>query len=372
MRILQVIQKKQLRGAEVFACQLSNQLQAMGHQVKMVALLDGDATMPFNGEVEVLGINHEARMTDIKGWRKLNDLVDGYQPDIVQANAGDTLKYAAFSRKLFGWKAKLVFRNANKMSAFLNARWKVIFNNWLMREVDFVASVSEECNVDFTKTFQWSKTRIATLPIGVNKPVEADSNPLSEKGLSDKYPVLLHVAGFVPEKNHKALIRIVDSVRQTYPGTLLVMIGEGKLKPAIEDLCCQKGMEENVWFAGTRSDVPAFMQHASALVMPSLIEGLPGVILEAFANKLPVVANNVGGIKEVLKHKQTGWLIDKDDEPSFASNVIDLLAINDAALQTVLQNAYHLVSNAYQNDVIASKFETVYMKILAKKNPEIH
>jgi len=364
MRILQIIQKKQLRGAEVFACQLSNRLLAMGHEVKIVALLDGDADMPFDGVIEILHVNMARRMTDWNGWKKMHACIHAYQPDIVQANAGDTLKYAALSKKMFGWKAKLIFRNANKMGDFLTSRWKLHFNKWLIRELDFVASVSKECQLDFVRSFTWPESKIANLPIGVDPAVLATINPLEEKTWAQRFPVLLSVAGFVPEKNHLGLLRIFESVLPSYPEAVLVMIGEGKLRKETQAICREKGLADRVWFTGRRIDVQAFMQHANVLLMPSLIEGLPGVILEAFANRLPVVAYNVGGIPEVLKSRQTGWLVNRDDERSFAKAVADVLASGKSELSAMMQNAYEMTTAKYANFVIATEFDKVYRKLV--------
>jgi len=364
MRILQLIQKKQLRGAEVFACQLANNLIALGHEVKVVALLDGEAALPFDGDVEVIGINLKSRMLDYKGWKALAAIIKQFNPDIVQANAGDTLKYAAFSKKLFGWKAKLVFRNANKMGDFINAAWKKTFNNWLIREVDFVASVSEECRIDFVKVFSWPGNKISTLPIGVDEPVKATHNPLVEKHFEHAFPVLLSVAGFVPEKNHTALIEIFADIKKQYTGAVLIMIGEGRLKTTIADKCNALGTNKSVWFAGRRNDVPAFMQHSQALLMPSLIEGLPGVILEAFANQLPVVAYNVGGIPEVVVDGKTGFLVNKGDQNAFTQKVLSLLQIEDDDLLQLKLRAKALTGNEYQNKSIAHRFAESYQALL--------
>ena len=365
MRILQIIQKKQLRGAEVFACQLSNNLKALGHDVKVVALLDGDALLPFYDEVEVVGINLKSRFFDYNGWKALAKIIKEYKPDIVQANAGDTLKYASFSKKIFGWNAKLVFRNANKMGDFIDATWKKQFNKWLLKEVDYVASVSEECKLDFIDVFTWPAENISTLPIGVEAANLAIHNPLHERQWESRYPVLLSVAGFVPEKNHAALVDIFCEIKSQYQNAALVLIGEGKLQQQILEKCKVIGIADDVWFAGKRNDVAAFMQHCSALLMPSLIEGLPGVILEAFANDLPVVAYNVGGIPEVIIDGKTGYLVAKNNEPEFVIKVNTLLSLPKDQLFAIKQNARALTLTTYNNHTIASKFEDAYKSLIA-------
>jgi hypothetical protein len=62
-----------------------------------------------------LEANEKKRWWDFKHYAKLANIIKKGQYDLVQANAGDTLKYASLSKKIFGWKAKLVFRNANKI-----------------------------------------------------------------------------------------------------------------------------------------------------------------------------------------------------------------------------------------------------------------
>lgn len=369
MRILQLIQKKQLRGAEVFACQLSNNLLALGHELKVVALLEGAASLPFEGDVAVVGINLKARMFDYKGWKTLAAVIDEYKPDVVQANAGDTLKYASISKKLFGWKAKLVFRNANKMGDFIDTLWKKQFNTWLLKEVDFVASVSEECKNDFAEVFNWPHNKISTLPIGVDTAEATNHNPLNEMQWASAFPVLLSVASFVQEKNHNGLISIFSKLLAVYPDARLILIGEGKLKQIIMEKCNALGMADKVWFAGRRNDVGDFMQNSNALLMPSLIEGLPGVILEAFANELPVVAYNVGGIPEVIKDGETGYLASKHDEADFLDKLKILFALNINELEKMKLHAKALIIEEYSNRKIAGKFEMAYQNLLKGSKP---
>jgi glycosyltransferase involved in cell wall biosynthesis len=90
-----------------------------------------------------------------------------------------------------------------------------------------------------------------------------------------------------------------------------------------------------------------------------LIEGLPGVILEAFVNKLPVVAYNVGGIKEVVLDKETGFLIDKNNEIDFLETINKCLSTDNDIIKN---NAYELVLKNYSNEAISHKFFKFYIK----------
>lgn len=71
MKILQLIHKIQNRGAETFACQLSNQLLNLGHEVKMVFLYNGEATLPYEQEIIILDEKSSNSLINYRGWKKL-------------------------------------------------------------------------------------------------------------------------------------------------------------------------------------------------------------------------------------------------------------------------------------------------------------
>jgi glycosyltransferase involved in cell wall biosynthesis len=362
LKILQIIQRSQLRGAELFTCQLSEELQKHGHQVDVLVLFGKESDIfKFDLPFFYLEADEKKRWWDFRSYKKLSLFIKKGKYDIVQANAGDTLKYASISKKIYKWKSKFIFRNANKISGFLHSRFKKSINTWLMQEVDYVASVSQECTLDFKNTFPFIKNNIAYLPIGVNLEIPKSYNSLAEIGISGDGPFLLHVGGFMPEKNHEGLIRIFANLIKEIPNAKLLLIGEGKLKSEVEALVSQMKLSQNVVFLGRRRDVQQIMSCCHALVLPSLIEGLPGVILESFVNKLPVVAYNVGGIKEVVIDKKTGWLVAVNNENSF------LIALKESLFlptEEIKENGYSLATQNYSNITISKQFLEFYKNAL--------
>lgn len=367
MRIIQVIQKKQFRGAEVFAAQLSQRLKALGHHVLIICLIDGKVELPFDGEVICIKANIHNRFFDFSAWKLLAERIEEFKPDIVQANASDTLKYTVLSKILFRWNAKIVFRNANKLGDFIKSKPHFLLNKWFISKVDFIASVSNLCKEDFIKTFNYSPKEILTLPIGVEDSKQAPYENLTFLGIPLNRKVLLSVASFVPEKNHVGLISIFRKIHDEHKDTHLLLIGEGKQKERIMSLVKEYDLNDFVLFTSERKDIQLIMPCCNALLMPSHIEGLPAVILEAFISKLPVVAYNVGGIAEVLNNK-TGWLIAKDLENDFADAVCEILnKKNKQMVEEKLLNAFSLCHNFYLNTGIASRFSEMYKNLIGKE-----
>ena len=361
MKIIQLVQKPQLRGAEIFACQLSNHLELLGHEVLVISIFKGDAKLPFKGKIIHLERPAGKRFFDLKGWKKLNDIIKNFNPDIIQSNAADTLKFAVGSKIIFFWNNPLVFRNANKIGDFINSKSKFIFNRFLMSKVDFVISVSKECEIDFIRTFKYESNKIETVEIGVegNEPgkLPSDLIPIFEKG-----KVITHIGGFVKEKNHFGLLRILKNVIETYPNLQLLLIGKGKLMDETKQLAKNLEIADNVHFLGYRNDVLEILKFSDAFVLPSLIEGLPGVILEAMFCRTPVIAYNVGGVKEVVIPGKTGWLLNKNDEMGFCRDLLISLE-NQPATNELIKNANAMIHHQFLNSKIAARFLGVYKKI---------
>ena len=362
MKILQVIQKPQFRGAETFACQLSVELKKLGHEVDVLFLFGtDDEKLPYPLNFIHLNASIKKRFWDFNAYKKLNTIITKGNYDVVQANAADTLKYTVFSKFIYGWQSKLVYRNANKISDFMTTFLKKGLNKLLMKKVDAVASVSQECFQDFVSFYPSFYKTIECLPIGVNLEIPPSYSSLTEIGITSVGPFLLNVASFVPEKNHGGLLRIFSKLLIDYPSAQLLLIGEGKLKSSIETLADELNLNNNLHFLGKRNDVLQIMPCCDMFLLPSLIEGLPGVILEAFATRLPVVAYNVGGIKEVILDNETGYLIDKNNEIQFYEAIKQCFSDNKKTLQ---ESAYSLVYNHYSNAILAKRFLKFYQNVI--------
>lgn len=363
MRIINLIQKPQLRGAEIFACQLSNHLFQRGNDVIIVSIFKGDAVLPFKGKQLHLERSIEKRFFDVSGWKEFNNIVHEFKPDIIQANAADTLKFAVSSKIIFKWKASIIFRNANKMGDFINSHLKLNLNKFYLSKVDYVISVSNECEKDLIKTFNYPKQKIRTIEIGVEEnPIGKIPDDLIE--IFNKGPVITHIGGFVPEKNHEELLEIFIHTKKHKPNLQLVLLGKGKLQPKIKEKVKKVGFQESIHFLGYRNDVLDILNYSTVFVLPSLIEGLPGVILEAMYAKTPVIAYNVGGIGEIVTSK-TGWLIEKNDQTGFENALLNVLNHPDSAKSKVLE-AKKMITENFQNDIISERFFQCYNSILNK------
>ncbi len=363
MKVLQLIQKPQLRGAEIFACQLSQELIQRGIEVDIVYLFNHDPfALKFKLNFVPLSANVNRRLWDWNAYKRLNGIINKGKYDIVQANAADTLKYAILSRLLFGWKARIVFRNASLMGRLMYSPLQKIYNRFLLRHCDSVVSVSENCRKDLIKFFPEANKKSLTIPIGayLTDTSESAVHPRNGEG-----PIFLHIGSFVWEKNHQFLITIFSKYLERYGRGVLWLVGDGKLKESVEAEVAQLGLQNNVMFWGARQDTISFLKSADLLVFPSVVEGVPGVILESLASGTPVLASDAGGIPEILVHGVNGHCLSSFSEDNYVESMHTLTT--DQALRFRLVAAgKETIMASFDMKKIASRFNDYYQSISAR------
>jgi glycosyltransferase involved in cell wall biosynthesis len=371
MRILQLIQRPQFRGTEVFASQLAHVHRQEGHDVRLLALFPARGGEPFldNGNpIELLGANPGRRLLDRKGWKRLADRIKAFRPDIVQANAADTLKYAVFSRLTYGWRVPLVYRNASVTSQWIKSPVHAAYNKWLLKRVDAIACVSQASRRDLHQYFGIPEDRLVILPNATILPEKLDrasaqQRIFAEFSLPGEADLLLHVGAFTAEKNQLGLLEIFKELLDRSDRKIfLLFAGDGPLKEIAEARAEELGLTEQVRFPGNRSDVPDLLQAATLLLLPSKIEGLPGVILEAMAHRTPIVASPVGGIPEVIEDGITGLLAFHDQPGDFSNQVLVLLT-NPQMRNRIVTNSVDKVKTNYSIEVAAQGFSLLYQKL---------
>jgi len=129
--------------------------------------------------------------------------------------------------------------------------------------------------------------------------------------------VIGHIGRFVPEKNHDHLIRVFSQAVKHHPQSKLFLIGDGPLRSTIEKLVRAEGLEQAVYFWGIRNDVHRLLQSFDVMLLPSFMEGLPVVLIEAQAAGVPCIISNVitsevdlglGLIETIAGYSTQDWL----------------------------------------------------------------
>ena len=129
------------------------------------------------------------------------------------------------------------------------------------------------------------------------------------------------------QKGHATLLEALTGM----PHVTVLLAGEGPARRCLEDEARSQGVADRVHFLGHRDDVRTLMAQADVVVLPSVAEGLPLVLLEAMAAGRPIVATAVGGVPEIVEDRVTGLLVPPGDAPALAAAVLSVLADPRAA-----------------------------------------
>jgi glycosyltransferase involved in cell wall biosynthesis len=143
-------------------------------------------------------------------------------------------------------------------------------------------------------------------------------------------PADAHLALFVGridvQKGLTTLLRAAVRVAQRRPDWHLALAGDG---PLLEELRRQAEAHPHIHWLGRREDVPSLLKSADVLVLPSLWEGMPNVVLEAMAARRPVIATSVEGTEDLVVPDRTGWLVAPRDDRALADALLDAAADPD-------------------------------------------
>jgi len=149
----------------------------------------------------------------------------------------------------------------------------------------------------------------------------------AELGLRDDEAVILSVGRLSHEKGHADLVRAAAALKAMsgVPRFRVVILGDGPEREPLSALAKQLGVEPLVSLAGFQRDPKPFYALATIVAVPSHSEGSPNVVLEAMAAGLPIVANRVGGVPEILDDDVTGLMVEAEQPEKMAQALFRLL-----------------------------------------------
>lgn len=169
------------------------------------------------------------------------------------------------------------------------------------------------------------QVRVIYNPIDVDRIRAAAQTPASFPW-ADTHPVFIAVGRLSRQKNYPLLLRAFHRVRAHIPCHLAI-IGEGSERVLLESMIQQMGLRNDVWLAGYRENPWSFVAKACALVLSSDWEGLPNVLIEALAVKVPIIATNCpSGPAEVLDGGRYGILTPPGDHEALAAAMLRILS----------------------------------------------
>ncbi|MBI1299294.1 glycosyltransferase [bacterium] len=375
MKLLQILQKPQRRGAEVFAYQLSQTLRRKGVEVRIVYLYPHNkpGALPIGADDVVLTEPDQSIFEVIPSvqpakFHKLLKIIDTFQPDVVQVNGGRTVKYGALAhlfRRNQPWT--LVYRNIGHPKDWVQGPFRSLFyRHVLMPNVGGIVGVSKT-TLGVANDFYGLSIPAQYIPRAVDPTVLQPSRDAqtvrAQLGACSTDPVVLYVGSLSHEKRLDRLLRITQQAHKACPNLRLWIVGDGGMRPTLEATVKAMQLEECVHFCGVQENVADFINAADVLALTSDTEGIPGVVLEAGFLGRAVIATNVGGVHECVKHGETALLIEPNHEDEFATSLVGLLQDRERR-QAMGEAARHWITQNFSMDQISQQYLSFYKQFM--------
>ncbi len=187
-------------------------------------------------------------------------------------------------------------------------------------------------------------------------------------GYSAEHLVLAVVAQLIKRKGHQYLFDIVPRIVEQFPRARLLIFGQGPCQRNLEDYARQKKISRWVQFAGFHGDMENILPSMDLIVHPALKEGLGVALLQAGACGVPVVASRVGGIPEIVRDGENGYLVPPAKPQALLDKILQLLG-DEARRKQFGRRGREIVERDFSIECMARDNHEVYKSILSLHCP---
>lgn len=312
-------------GAQVHVRDISIAMQECGNTIYLVS----GGTKNVHTEVEKSGVNliyspHLIRqlhlVSDIKAIFEVRKIIKKVKPDIIATHSSK----AGIIGRLAGWSLRIPTTFTAHGWSFTEGvpkskkRLYIFFEKVIGLISNGVITVSEYDKQLARKYKVLPENTMTTIHNGVH-----DIAKGTRIGLTGDYPKIIMVARFAPPKQQLKLLQALDELRHIQ--WKMYFAGDGPQIQDAKNYVENSNLTDRVFFLGSRGDIINLLNQSDLFILLSEWEGLPLSILEAMRCNLPILASNVGGVKEAVLQTQNGYLVSKDDEFELRDKLLRLL-----------------------------------------------
>ena len=321
MHVLHVIDSLVLGGAEVLVKDLAPRMRARGIDFEILVLRHTGSPV----EIAVRESGVPVYNTGLKNLYspmqivKVAGVVDRY--DVVHVQLFPAQLWVA---AVFAWRrrlAHLITTEVGTWNGRRKHRWLRPLDSWMYKQYEVVVCNSQGTVEELKRWCPTTAPKLRVINNGISlREFETASPANLETEVKAGLPKLVFVARFCAPKDHATLLRAITKV----PNAQLVFVGDGPLRPQMEQIAKSLGVAERVSFLGRRTDVAHVLKACDIYVHSADAEGFGIAAVEAMAAGLPVIVSDVPGLAEVVEG--AGMVFPKGDDETLARELRGLIA----------------------------------------------
>lgn len=354
LRVVHVVSSLHVGGMEHFVLRLAAEQRRLGHAASVLALNGGplaEHAQRSGVPVRVLsGRSALARVLETMAH------LGALRPRVVHPHNPSSLHYAVLGKGITGAKLVLTYHGRGLREARIPGP-----GEW--RRTDAVVSVSAGAVEQLPEAVPSRRVTVIRNGVVPTPPSRPRAALRRELGLDDGL-VGIMVARLDGLKGHDTLVRALARVRDLGRRVTLLVAGDGAERPRIETLARELALGPGwVRFLGFRTDVADLLAASDFFLLPSVTEGLPLSLLEAMSQGLPALATPVGGIPEVIRDGEHGFLVPVHGDAELAAAMLRLLD-DPALLRTLGARARRRAQEEFSFERMTREYLELYGRLL--------
>ncbi len=360
MRILYLLTSLGIGGAEKQVVSLAERMAAKGHAVALVVLKHADEEWPT--KLPVLRLNiRKTPLGILRGLRFAKNFVTLFRPDILHSHT--------FPANLFTRLLRMMLCGQGAAPRVINTIHNVHEGGWhrmfLYRITDSMAdqvtAVSAAAAERFVQLRAVAVSKMCVLTNGIDTeaftPDRGRRKRVRDQMLAGDDFIWLAVGRLAPAKDYPNLLRAFAQLR---PGSSLWLAGEGD-----SSYLQSTGAASGVRLLGLRRDIADLLDAADGFVLSSAWEGLPLAIGEAMAMEKPVVATDVGGVRELVG--DAGFVVPARDSNVLAAAMLEVITLTEKERRTRGRDARERIVQQFSMTAKAEQWEEFYAQSINEK-----
>lgn len=338
IRVLQLIKGLDIGnrngGSDKFGLELTKALKLIGVQVSLACLNRFDTEIEQDNlallhdlSIPVFFIDGKSTLLKINS-PQLAAYCSQYSINVINSHF-QVGTLSAIRARRFGYRGKII------RTAHIDKEWGDGAVPWLLRQVftkyifplktDLQVGVSQNI-VKTINSYPGTRLSKRMAKLVYNGILRKWFEPIPNKKYSSSPQKVIGAIGLLIErKGYDYLIAAMPKVLERFPESNLIIVGEGDYRQVLEMQISELKLSKNVALLGRQSDVRCWLEKMDLFVLPSLVEGLPTVIIESMARGVPVITTNIPGNDELVINEETGWLAYPRSSVDLAAKILKAL-----------------------------------------------
>lgn len=288
----------------------------------------------------------------IRGAFNLAKVLNDFKPDVLIGLQNRDILMSGIASK-FSHKPVIIARHGVKLLK-KNLKHRFIYTKFCSGIFTNTKTIKET----YDSFNWWDPSFVNVIHNGIETPVtngkSFDFRSVAPD-MKDSSQAVISIGRLSSQKGYKYLIEAAERICKKLPDTYFFIIGKGKEEKKLKKLISSYGLNKKVFIMPFTDNIEPLLASADLFVLPSLFEGMPNVLLEAMASKVPVICSKINGVSEIFEDDYSAFLTPPADTDSLEKTIYKFLTKGTSDYD--VEKAYRIAVNKFSIDKMLDKLE---------------